>query len=177
MYPRPRQPRLDREQLSAPPKLLEPWPRRSTTRASRRDDATGQPMDAGWRSPATSAGGVTGRTASRAGQLGTSQPSTDGPGLRIICEAAWVAFRKRKSDAVAAFVKKRGHLFATPLENLTGAEGATFWDYQNVPLKVDITDLRDRKVTFTCKNYLQVLNLAFAHYVPHSLPRVQAPVR
>ena len=76
--------------------------------------------------------------------------------------------RKTKSDAVAAFVKKRGHLFATPPENLAGAKGTTFWDYQNVPLKVNITDLRGRKVTFTCKYYLQVLNLAFAHYLTRS---------
>ena len=32
-------------------------------------------------------------------------------------------------------------------------------------MKVSITDFRGRKVTFTCKNYLQVLNLAFAHYL------------
>ena len=79
-----------------------------------------------------------------------------------------MALRKTKSDAVAAFVKKRGHLFATPPENLAGAGGTTFWDYRNVPLKVGITDLRGRKVTFTCKNYSQVLNLAFAHYLTRS---------
>ena len=39
---------------------------------------------------------------------------------------------------------------------------------QNVPLKVDITDLRGRKVTSTCKNHLQILNLAFAHYFTRS---------
>ena len=76
-----------------------------------------------------------------------------------------MALRKTKGDAVAAFVKKRGHLFATPPENLAGAGCTTFWDYQDVPLKVGITDLRGRKVTFTCNNYLQVINLAIAHYL------------
>ena len=50
-------------------------------------------------------------------------------GLRITCEAEWVALSKAKSDAVATFVKKRGHLFATAPEHLTGAEGTVFWNY------------------------------------------------
>ena len=62
-------------------------------------------------------------------------------------------------------MKKRGHLFATPPEQLAGAEGTVFWDYQNVPLKVGITDLTGKRVTFTCNNYLQVINLAFARYL------------
>ena len=106
---------------------------------------------------------MTRRTASRAGQLGTSQPSTDGPTASASPTRpnGWPSAR----HAIAAFVKKRGHLFATPPEQLAGAEGTTFWDYQNVPLKVGITDLTGKKVTFTCNNYLQVINLAFAHYL------------
>ena len=86
-------------------------------------------------------------------------------GLRTTYEAEWVALRKAKGDAVATFVKKRCHLFATAPEHLTGAKGTVFWDYQNVPLKVGITDLTGKKVTFTCDNYLQVINLAFARYL------------
>ena len=86
-------------------------------------------------------------------------------GLRITYEAEWVALRKASSDAVANFAKKRGHLFATAPEHLSGAECTVFWDYQNVPLKVGITDLTGKRVTFTCDNYLQVINLAFAHYL------------
>ena len=52
-----------------------------------------------------------------------------------------------------------------PPEQLVGAEGTVFWDYQSIPLKVGITDLTGKKVTFTCDNYLQVINLAFAHYL------------
>ena len=86
-------------------------------------------------------------------------------GLCITYGAEWVALRKAKSDAVATFVKKCGHLFATAPEHLTGAEGTVFWDYQNVPLKVGITDPTGKKVTFTCDNYLQVINLVLAHYL------------
>ena len=56
-----------------------------------------------------------------------------------------------------------GH--SVPPEQLVGAEGTVFWDYQSIPLKVGITDLTGKKVTFTCDNYLQVINLAFAHYL------------
>ena len=66
---------------------------------------------------------------------------------------------------MANFVQKRGHLFATPPEHLAGSEGTVFWDYQDVPLKVGITDPTGKKVTLTCKSYLQVINLAFAHYL------------
>jgi hypothetical protein len=89
-------------------------------------------------------------------------------GLHITNADEWMALRKQKSEEVADFFAKNHHLFATPLRSLTGAEGTTFWDYQNVPLKVDVTDLKGRKVTFICKNHLQILNLAFAHYLTRS---------
>ena len=54
-------------------------------------------------------------------------------GFRITYEAEWVALRKTKSAAVAAFIKKRGHLFATPPENLAGAEGTTFGTTRTSP--------------------------------------------
>ena len=54
-----------------------------------------------------------------------------------------MALRKQKSEEVADFFEKSRHLFATLLRSFAGAEGTTFWDYQNVPLKVDITDLSE----------------------------------
>ena len=91
-------------------------------------------------------------------------------GLRITSGARWTALRKVKSDGVADFFRESGHLITTPLNQLAGAEGRVFWDvtsgYNFVPIKVAVTDLAGRRVTFTCDNpALQVINLAFAHFL------------
>ena len=90
-------------------------------------------------------------------------------GLAITSDARWTALRKAKSDAVANLFRESGHLFATPLHQWAGLEGRVFWDvtsgYDFVPIKIGVTDLAGRKVTFTCDNPLQVINLAFAHFL------------
>ena len=50
----------------------------------------------------------------------------------------------------------------------THVEEPTWFNYLTVPLMVPITDMRGRTVTFTCRTYLPLTGLAFAHYLTRS---------
>ena len=43
-----------------------------------------------------------------------------------------------------------------------------WFNYLTVPLVVPVTDMRGRTVTFTCRTYLPLTGLAFAHYLTRS---------
>ena len=47
-------------------------------------------------------------------------------------------------------------------------EEPDWFNYLTVPLVVPVTDLRGRTVTFTCRTYLPLTGLAFAHYLTRS---------
>ena len=47
-------------------------------------------------------------------------------------------------------------------------DGPDWFSYLTVPLVVPVTDMRGRTVTFTCRTYLPLTGLAFAHYLMRS---------
>ena len=50
----------------------------------------------------------------------------------------------------------------------TYANEPNWFNFLTVPLMVPVTDMRGRTVTFTCRTYLPLTGLAFAHYLTRS---------
>ena len=76
-------------------------------------------------------------------------------GLRITRPEGWHRRLRDRNERVA------------PLR-ATHVEEPTWFNYLTVPFMVPITDMRGRTVTFTCRTYLPLTGLAFAHYLTRS---------
>ena len=76
-------------------------------------------------------------------------------GLRITRPEGW---RRRLRD----YNERMAPLMATY------ANEPNWFNYLTVPLMVPVTDMRGRTVTFTCRTYLPLTGLAFAHYLTRS---------
>ena len=76
-------------------------------------------------------------------------------GLRITRPEGWHRRLRDRNERMA------------PLR-ATHVEEPTWFNYLTVPLMVPITDMRGRTVAFTCRTYLPLTGLAFAHYLTRS---------